>query len=110
MDKGEDASQYLAFMRFQDLVNLLLRAGYGDIQTDSDKLEPERCTMWIVEVKGMCHVALARYLMPIYEFECNSETCEANARYDKELTISEPHDLDCPFCGETMRKVYSTDK
>ena len=23
--------------------------------------------------------------MPIYEFECNSESCEANARYDKEL-------------------------
>ena len=41
--QGEDASQYLAFMRFSDLVNLLLKAGYGDIQTDSDKLEPERC-------------------------------------------------------------------
>jgi hypothetical protein len=42
--QGEDASQYLAFMRFQDLVNLLLMAGYGDIQQDTDKLEPERCT------------------------------------------------------------------
>ena len=41
--QGEDASQYLAFMRFSDLVGLLLKAGYGDIQTDSDKLEPERC-------------------------------------------------------------------
>jgi hypothetical protein len=41
--QGEDCSQYLAFMRFQDLVGLLLKAGYGDIQTDSDKLEPERC-------------------------------------------------------------------
>jgi hypothetical protein len=41
---GEDASQYLAFMRFDDLVQLLLRAGYGDIQTDSVQLEPERCT------------------------------------------------------------------
>jgi hypothetical protein len=41
--QGEDASQYLAFMRFQDLVDLLLKAGYGDIQTDTDKLEPERC-------------------------------------------------------------------
>lgn len=47
-------------------------------------------------------------LVPIYEFECNNEICEANARYDKELSISEPHDLDCPFCGETMRKVYSS--
>jgi hypothetical protein len=43
--QGEDASQYLAFMRFQDLVNLLLMAGYGDIQTDSVHLEPERCTV-----------------------------------------------------------------
>ena len=43
--QGEDASEYLAFMRFSDLVQLLLRAGYGDIQTDTDKLEPERCTL-----------------------------------------------------------------
>jgi len=40
--QGEDASEYLAFMRFGDLVQLLLPI-YGDIQTDSDKLEPERC-------------------------------------------------------------------
>jgi hypothetical protein len=43
--QGEDASEYLAFMRFADLVQLLLAAGYGDIQTDTDKLEPERCTL-----------------------------------------------------------------
>jgi hypothetical protein len=42
--QGEDPSQYLAFMRFQDLVDLLLRAGYGDIQKDSVELKPERCT------------------------------------------------------------------
>jgi hypothetical protein len=42
--QGEDSENYLAFMRFADLVQLLLKAGYGDIQTDSDKLEPERCT------------------------------------------------------------------
>jgi len=41
--QGEDAAEYLSFMRFGDLVQLLLRAGYGDIQTDTDKLEPERC-------------------------------------------------------------------
>jgi hypothetical protein len=41
--QGEDAAEYLAFMRFGDLVQLLLKAGYGDMQTDSDKLEPERC-------------------------------------------------------------------
>ena len=42
--QGEDAAQYLAFMRFGDLVQLLLQAGYGDIQKDSVQLEPERCT------------------------------------------------------------------
>jgi hypothetical protein len=41
--QGEDASQYLAFMRFQDLVQLLLPI-YGDIDKDSVQLEPERCT------------------------------------------------------------------
>jgi len=40
--QGEDASQYLAFMRFQDLVQLLLPI-YGDINKDSVELEPERC-------------------------------------------------------------------
>ena len=42
-DKQETVPEYLAFMRFGDLVELLLRAGYGDIQTDSVQLEPERC-------------------------------------------------------------------
>jgi hypothetical protein len=42
-DSQEAVPEYLAFMRFGDLVQLLLRAGYGDIQTDTDKLEPERC-------------------------------------------------------------------
>ena len=41
--QGEDAAEYLAFMRFGDLVQLLLMAGYGDIQQDSVQLEPERC-------------------------------------------------------------------
>jgi hypothetical protein len=43
--QGEDAGSYLAFMRFQDLVDLMLRAGYGDIQQDSVQLEPDRCTL-----------------------------------------------------------------
>jgi len=30
-------------MRFSDLVQLLLKSGYGDIQQDSVQLEPERC-------------------------------------------------------------------
>ena len=40
--QGESAEDYLAFMRFGDLVQLLLPI-YGEIQTDTDKLEPERC-------------------------------------------------------------------
>ena len=43
--QGEDASEYLAFMRFADLVQLLLDAGYGDIQQDTVNLEPERCNI-----------------------------------------------------------------
>ena len=43
--QGEDAAEYLAFMRFGDLVQLLLQAGYGDIQKDSVELEPERCAI-----------------------------------------------------------------
>jgi hypothetical protein len=41
--QGEQPENYLAFMRFADLVDLLLMAGYGDIQQDSVQLEPERC-------------------------------------------------------------------
>ena len=52
--QGEDASEYLAFMRFGDLVQLLLPI-YGDIQKDSVELEPERCAQcgsWkLVDVK-----------------------------------------------------------
>jgi hypothetical protein len=42
--QGETAGDYLAFLPFSDLVQLLLRAGYGDIQKDSVELAPERCT------------------------------------------------------------------
>ena len=42
--QGESPENYLAFMRFSELIDLLLMAGYGDIQKDSVQLEPERCT------------------------------------------------------------------
>ena len=42
--QGENPGNYLAFMRFSELVDLLLMAGYGNIQKDSVQLEPERCT------------------------------------------------------------------
>ena len=41
--QGEDAAEYLAFLKFSDLVQLLIKAGYADFQIDTDKLEPERC-------------------------------------------------------------------
>ena len=53
--QGESPENYLAFMRFSELVDLLLMAGYGDIQKDSVELEPERCAQcgsWkLVDVK-----------------------------------------------------------
>jgi putative FmdB family regulatory protein len=46
--------------------------------------------------------------MPIYEFECDNDECEANARIEREISIVKSHELECPFCGEHMRKVYSS--
>ena len=46
--------------------------------------------------------------MPIYEFECENSDCESNARIEKEISITKSHEIDCPFCGESMRKVYSS--
>jgi hypothetical protein len=42
--QGESAEDYLAFMRFGDLVELLIKAGYADFQADTDKLNPIYCT------------------------------------------------------------------
>jgi hypothetical protein len=42
--QGEDAAEYLAFMKFSDLVQLLIKAGYADIQQDTVNLEPTDCT------------------------------------------------------------------
>ena len=52
--------------------------------------------------------AWSREVMPIYEFECTNDLCEANLRYEKELKINEPHDVECGFCHEPMRKIYSS--
>jgi hypothetical protein len=41
--QGEDAEKYLAFMQLGDLVNLMLRAGYGDMQGNVGELTPMRC-------------------------------------------------------------------
>jgi len=42
--QGEDAAEYLAFMKFSDLVQLLIKAGYADIQADTVNLIPEDCS------------------------------------------------------------------
>jgi hypothetical protein len=55
--QGEDAGGYLAFMQFSDLVQLLLKAGYADLQTDSIQLEPTYCQCGNTIMKGSpCHI------------------------------------------------------
>ena len=55
--QGEDAAEYLSFLKFSDLVQLLIEAGYTDFQTDTDKLEPVYCTCGNTIMKGSpCHV------------------------------------------------------
>lgn len=50
--QGESAKDYLAFLSFGDLVQLLLKAGYANFQSDSVELRPARCTScggWMIE-------------------------------------------------------------
>jgi hypothetical protein len=55
--QGEDAAEYLAFLKFSDLVELLLKAGYADFQADTDKLEPVYCQCGNTIMKGSpCHI------------------------------------------------------
>ena len=49
-----------------------------------------------------------RCQMPTYEFECDNEHCESNARIEEWRSLNEPHDLECPFCYSPMHKVYSS--
>ena len=55
--QGEDAAEYLAFMKFSDLVSLLIKAGYTDFQADTDKLNPIYCTCGNTIMEGSpCHI------------------------------------------------------
>ncbi len=55
--QGEDAGEYLAFLKFSDLVQLLIKAGYTDFQKDTVNLEPIYCTCGNTIMKGSpCHV------------------------------------------------------
>ena len=46
--------------------------------------------------------------MPTYEYECTNDSCSSNCRIEKWKSIHDPHDLECPFCGDSMVKVYSS--
>ena len=55
--QGESPEDYLAFMRLGELVQILLKAGYGDLQTDSVHLEPTYCQCGNTIMKGSpCHI------------------------------------------------------
>ena len=50
--QGESPENYLAFMPLGQLVQILLKAGYGDFQTDSIQLEPTYCRCGNTIMKG----------------------------------------------------------
>ena len=55
--QGESAGDYLAFTDVNTMVQLLLKAGYGDFQTDTAKLEPVYCQCGNTIMKGSpCHI------------------------------------------------------
>ena len=55
--QGEDAAEYLAFLKFSDLVQLLIKAGYTDFQSDTVNLEPIYCICGNTIMEGLpCHI------------------------------------------------------
>ena len=55
--QGEVVEDYLAFLKFSDLVQLLIKAGYTDFQQDSVNLEPTYCRCGNTIMKGSpCHI------------------------------------------------------
>jgi len=50
--QGEDAREYAAIIRFEDLVNLLIKAGYTNMPPNVRELDPIRCNKcgdWMFE-------------------------------------------------------------
>jgi len=55
--QGEVVEDYLAFLPFSDLVQLLIKAGYTDFQADTVNLEPTYCRCGNTIMKGSpCHI------------------------------------------------------
>lgn len=55
--QGDDAAEYLSFLKFSDLLELLVKAGYADFQADTDKLNPIYCTCGNTIMEGSpCHI------------------------------------------------------
>ena len=55
--QGETPEDYLAFMNLGQLVQILLKAGYADIQSNSIQLEPTYCTCGNTIMEGSpCHI------------------------------------------------------
>jgi hypothetical protein len=50
--QGEIPENYLAFMTLGQMVQILLKAGYGELQTDSVHLEPTYCQCGNTIMKG----------------------------------------------------------
>jgi len=46
--------------------------------------------------------------MPTYEFECDNDKIESIAFIVEWLSLSDPLDLECPFCHAPMHKIYSS--
>jgi hypothetical protein len=51
--QGETPEEYLAFMPLGQLVQILLKAGYADLQSNSVQLEPVYCRCGNTIMKGL---------------------------------------------------------
>lgn len=47
--QGEDVREYAAVIRFEDLVDLLLRAGYDKIPAQLNPVRCAKCGEWVIE-------------------------------------------------------------
>ena len=57
--QGEDASQYGAMLRFDDLVSLLLQAGYSKHSLQVNRCN--QCGSWIIAICSTCRIEDERH-------------------------------------------------